>query len=69
MRSRESVLIQLSDVLTGAVSAKLNESIDKTNAKSLVISRIESRIGKAIRHTLRNENKFNVFVIDLQGGW
>jgi hypothetical protein len=29
----------------------------------------ERRIGRKIQHTAKAEQKFNVFVIDLQGGW
>ncbi len=69
IRSSDSVLLQLADVLTGAVSAKLNGSLKSDGAKQSVVDRLEQRLGRAIGHTWMNEPKFNVFVINLQGGW
>jgi len=69
IRSRESVLMQLSDVFTGAVAAKLNEKIEVPSSKRELVKSIEEHLGREIRHTRRDENKFNVFVINLQGGW
>jgi hypothetical protein len=68
-RSRESVLMQLVDVLTGAASARLNNNLNPKSAKDEVVNHIESLLGRDIKHTLKNKKKFNVFVIDLQGGW
>jgi uncharacterized protein DUF3800 len=68
-RSRESVLIQLTDVLTGIASARLNNSITEDSAKSQVVSHLENKLEREIKHTTKSEQKFNVFVIDLQGGW
>jgi hypothetical protein len=67
--SHESVLLQLADLLTGIASARLNNVLSEDGAKSKVVSRLEELIGRRIQHTFRNEQKFNVFVIDLQGGW
>ena len=69
VRSDESVLIQLVDTLTGAAAARLNQKVKKNSAKEAVIRRIEENLGEGIKHTGLNEHKFNVFVIDLQGGW
>lgn len=69
VRSRESVLLQLTDVLTGAASAALNKSSQPGSAKSMVVSHLEQCLSRKICHTVRNEPKFNVFVIDLTGGW
>lgn len=69
IRSKESVLIQLTDVLTGAASARLNASLEQDSAKSEIVNCLESTLGRKIEHTLKAEQKFNVFVIDLQGGW
>lgn len=69
IRSRESVLLQLADVLTGAASARLNDSIQQSGAKSEVLKHLEQRFGSRIQHTPKTEQKFNVFVIDWQGGW
>jgi len=69
IRSKESILIQLCDVLTGIASAGLNNSLKQGSAKSEVLEYLEAKLGKTIRHTFKAEQKFNVFVIDLQGGW
>jgi len=69
IRSDESVLLQLTDVLTGVASARLNDSLAVDSAKSQVVTHLEQHLGRQIRHTLKSEEKFNVFVIDLEGGW
>lgn len=69
VRSDESVLIQLVDTLTGAAAASLNQTAKKNSAKKAVIRRIEENLEERIKHTRLNEHKFNVFVIDLHGGW
>lgn len=69
IRSRESVLLQLTDVLTGAAGAKLNNAVRAESAKARVVAQIEAKSGRRIAHTLKAEQKFNVFVINLQGGW
>jgi hypothetical protein len=69
VRSDESVLIQLADVLTGIASARLNQSLRAGSAKERLVQLFESRVGHGIRHTFKAEQKYNVFVINLQGGW
>lgn len=70
IRSPESVLIQLADVLTSAAAARLNGSVTPTGAKAELIQHFEQRLSiPRIQHTYKAEKKFNVFVIDLQGGW
>lgn len=69
IRSRESVLMQTADVLTGISSAKLNNHLQVGNAKWELVFHLEQGLGKPIAATFRNEQKFNVFVIDLAGGW
>jgi hypothetical protein len=67
--SQQSVLLQLADVLTGIASARLNNKLAADGAKSEVVSHLEAAMGHRVKHTIRSEQKFNVFVIDLQGGW
>jgi hypothetical protein len=67
--SEESVLIQLADVLTGLAAARLNESLRAGSAKDRLLRFFESRLGRRIQHTYKAEQKYNVFVINLQGGW
>ncbi len=69
VRSEESVLIQMADFLTGAVSASLNESVEGSASKWRLITEIEAKIGGGIRATGQWEKKFNVFVIQPHGGW
>lgn len=69
VRSEESVLIQLTDVLTGAISAKFNHSLRSGSAKSALVERLESRLGHPLQATNRGEQKFNIFAIQLGGGW
>ena len=67
--SKEVVLIQLSDFLLGATSSRIN-NIEHTNkAKINVIDRLEKHLGHKIEPTTMGENKFNVFAIQLNGGW
>ena len=67
--SQESVLIQLTDVLTGAASAKVNRSLGAGTAKERLVKSLEARLGRELAHIWKSEQKFNVFVINPQGGW
>jgi hypothetical protein len=69
IRSDESVLIQLADVLTGIAAARLNNTLRPGGTKERLVQLAEARLGRPIRHTAKAEQKFNVFVINLQGGW
>ena len=69
VRSDESVLIQLADVLSGAASARLNAIVTPESAKETVIARLEQHIGHRVGPTCLGEKKFNIFKIDLEGGW
>ena len=69
VRSEESVLIQFADVLSGAVAAKFNQVSKTDSAKSIIIKEIENRLNHKILPTGPYEKKFNVFKIDLKGGW
>lgn len=69
VRSPESVLTQLTDVLTGLASARLNGTVQAGSAKSELLSHLESRLDHPVRSTHAGELKFNVFNIRLEGGW
>ena len=69
VRSDESVLIQVADVLTGIASARLNQALVSGSAKEEVVGHLESCLGRRISHTPCSESKFNVFQIRLGGGW
>ncbi len=67
--SEQSLGIQLADLLTGLVSAKYNRKTTSA-AKRTLIERIEQvHLNRTVGPTPRSENKFNVFEIDLRGGW
>ena len=67
--SNQSSGIQLADFITGLVAAKVNGEI-KSEAKINLIKHIEeSYLKRQIAHTGKWEEKFNVFKINLQGGW
>jgi len=69
IHSKESVLIQLTDVLTGIVSARLNQSINCGSAKERLVNHTETLLNKKIKSTPKTEEKLNVFCINLEGGW
>lgn len=69
VRSEESVLIQLVDVLVGVTAARLNNRLVDHSAKSMVVQHLEDLLGRRIGPTSKLENKFNVFRINLQEGW
>lgn len=69
VRSDESVLMQTADVFTGAAAARLNNHLQAGSAKWEFVNHLEQALGKSIQQTYRTEQKFNVFVINLDGGW
>ena len=68
IHSNESLGIQLSDFLTGCINGKFNDRL-RSSAKLNVLSEIERQLQKPIRQTNKSEEKFNIFRINLQGGW
>ena len=66
--SQQVDLIQLADVLIGAVSYKFHER-QESSAKKRIVAVIEEKLGHEIRPTSRSENKFNVFRFRSEGGW
>ena len=67
--SSESVILQLENILMGAVGYKYNFGINgKSKAKGQVVERIEKHLKHEIRSTTKGETKFNVFEILLRGG-
>ena len=68
--SPEVVLLQLCDVLLGAASARINDRKDLGEAKESVVAHLERRLNrKCLRATPKYEEKFNIFRIQLGGGW
>ena len=67
--SGQLVLMQLCDILLGAASSRLNFDAPASPAKLAIVERIEARLGRKIGPTWKSEEKFNVFKINLKGGW
>lgn len=68
--SQEVVLIQLADFLLGMAASRLNETISPGSAKDRLIERLERGLGvNRLAPTWKSERKFNIFKINLQGGW
>jgi len=61
--SPEVVLLQLCDVLLGAVGSRLNNTLGEGTAKEAVVKKLEESLGirGRIEPTPRTEEKFNVF--------
>jgi len=68
VRSRESVLIQLADVLVGLASARLNDRLAPGGSKESSVVHFEGLLGRRVAATALSEKKFNVFKINLRGG-
>lgn len=69
VRSEESVLIQLVDVLTGLVSSRVNGTAPAESAKARLAAQVEERLGRKLDHTASSEKKFNIFRIKPGGRW
>lgn len=67
--SQEVVLIQLCDLLLGIASARLNQTLQKGSAKEYLVQRVERHLGHTLSSTPCSEHKFNIFQINLKGGW
>jgi len=69
IRSDESVLIQLADLLTGIASSRINNALGSGSVKEKVLHHLECCLRRRIGGTSKAEKKYNVFIIDLRGGW
>lgn len=67
--SHEVVLIQLCDILLGAASSRVNQTLREGTAKAALVKQLESILGRSLAPTHKSEEKFNIFKIRLQGGW
>jgi hypothetical protein len=69
INSKESLLLQLQNILMGAVGYKFNYGVHgKSEAKKAVVGRIEKHLGHPIRQTGKSYKKFNIFMIELKKG-
>ncbi|MCL1080054.1 DUF3800 domain-containing protein [Parashewanella spongiae] len=67
--SRQVVLIQMSDLLLGIASARMNKTLNHGSAKELLVEHLENKLNRKVGATFRGEHKFNIFEINLSGGW
>lgn len=66
IRSHESELMQLTDIITGAIGYRLR-GLDKVIAKNKIIDKIQSNSQMPLtRSTSKDSHKFNLFFIDLK---
>ncbi|WP_297995112.1 DUF3800 domain-containing protein [uncultured Clostridium sp.] len=67
INSKESEILQMQNILMGAVGYKYNFGKDgKSKAKMAIVKHIEGYLGHSIRETKKNERKFNIFNIRLK---
>lgn len=67
--SKESVILQLQNILMGTVAYKFNfDSRGKSVAKNQLVCKVENELGCKIAPTYKSDRKFNVFKISLRGG-
>ncbi len=67
--SKQVVLIQMADLLLGAASSRMNATLRQGSAKEKLAVALEDRLGHNLQPTFRNARKFNIFRINLRGGW
>ncbi|MEY5049784.1 MAG: hypothetical protein RLZZ175_3143 [Bacteroidota bacterium] len=67
--SDQSLGIQLADILTGLTNAKFNNEITSVTKKTIIEYCERKYLGSSITPTPKSEEKFNVFKINLEGGW
>lgn len=68
--SKQVTLIQITDLLLGIAGFRMNKSFGGSFAKKQLVEHLEKRINKKkLAPTDKNEDKFNIFRINLQGGW
>ncbi len=68
--SKQNVLIQLTDLLLGLASGRINNTIQQDGAKDNLIRHLEKKLDlDKLQPTPKYEQKFNIFKINLDGGW
>lgn len=67
--SKEVAILQLVDLLLGAVSARMNQNLCIGGTKEYLVIDLERKLGRELGPTWKSEEKFNVFKIRLEGGW
>ena len=65
--SKESLILQMQNILMGAVGYKYNfHGEGSSYAKEQIVAKIEARLGRKVGKTYPSEQKFNVFEIALR---
>ena len=67
--SKEVVLIQICDFLLGMTSAYTNKTLIENSAKAKLVQYYQQKYKRTFTPTYKNEFKFNIFKINLKGGW
>lgn len=67
--SHEVLLLQFCDYLLGIASCRMNGSVAKGTVKDRLCCHLEELLDRPVGPTPRAEQKFNIFKINLQGGW
>lgn len=66
LHSVSSPMIQFTDFIIGLTITKMNKAVKENSTKADLIRYFEQKLGKEIKASSKNENKYNVFVIKLQ---
>lgn len=67
IRSHESIIMQLTDFITGAISYHLNDNEKKMTAKKQIIEKIKQHSNQTLEVTSNfSEKKMNLFFIELR---
>lgn len=67
IRSHESIILQITDLITGALAYNLNATNKKVRAKIDLINLIKKHAPKGLNHNSDyNDNKLNLFFIELR---
>lgn len=68
--SKEVGLLQLTDFLLGMASSRLNNTVGANSCKDRLICYLEQRLDvRPLGPTCKSEQKYNIFKINLDGGW
>jgi hypothetical protein len=68
--STEVLLLQFTDFLLGMASSRMNNAIREGSTKDRIIRHLENGLGiNRLSPTTKGDRRFNIFKINLSGGW
>ncbi len=68
--STEVLLLQFTDFLLGMASSRMNNAISEDSTKNRIIRHLEDGLGiNRLSPTSKGDRRFNIFKINLSGGW